>query len=199
MAVACSAIPPLQAVAPVFAAVSFATGVLDTYKSCSEGDAIDCGVGIAGVIPVAGSAFKTGKGIYKAGKKAEQAVDKLNDFNAAKYGKYGTGAERRGLGRDVSRAGQEHARQKRNALPWGKNGGRFLDDGSGLSRWGGNIALAENVGWETCKRWFSCASRHQTYGQKPWWHKNFGAGGRKPKAISSSYSAYLFRKQMEQF
>jgi RHS repeat-associated protein len=80
-AVACSFIPPLQAIAPALGAISAVTGAIDTAKSCAGGQALDCALGVASMIP-GGRLLKGGKDIYKAGK-AIRAADDLVDVNKA--------------------------------------------------------------------------------------------------------------------
>lgn len=86
-ALACSVIPPLQAIAPVFGAISAVTGAIDTAKSCAGGQALDCGIGIASLIP-GGRLLKTGRDVFKAGK-AVKAADALVDANKINKGTRG--------------------------------------------------------------------------------------------------------------
>ncbi len=50
-AIACSIIPPLQAIAPVLGAASTAVGAIETYKSCKGGKGGDCAMGILDMVP----------------------------------------------------------------------------------------------------------------------------------------------------
>lgn len=88
-AMACAVIPPLQALAPALGAISTVTGALDTAKSCASGQALDCALGVVGMIP-GGRVLKGGKDVlkegedvYKAGK-AVHAADELVDTGTAK-------------------------------------------------------------------------------------------------------------------
>jgi RHS repeat-associated protein len=83
-ALACSVIPPLQVIAPALGAISTVTGAIDTAKSCVSGQALDCALGAASLIP-GGRLLKGGKDVlkegddvYKAGK-AVHAADDLID------------------------------------------------------------------------------------------------------------------------
>jgi hypothetical protein len=77
-ALACSVIPPLQAIAPVLGAVSAVTGAIDTAKSCAAGQGLDCAIGIASMIP-GGRLLSSARGAYKASK-AVRAADDLVDL-----------------------------------------------------------------------------------------------------------------------
>jgi hypothetical protein len=87
-AMACAVIPPLQAIAPVLGAISAVTGAIDTAKSCIAGQALDCALGVASMIPggrlLKGGkdVLKDGEDIYKAGK-AVHAADELADASKA--------------------------------------------------------------------------------------------------------------------
>ncbi|HEX6682921.1 MAG TPA: RHS repeat-associated core domain-containing protein [Candidatus Limnocylindrales bacterium] len=81
----CTVVPPLQVVAPALGAIAAVTGAIDTAKSCVAGAAVDCAVGLVGMIPGArtlknlGSSFGTAakglKGWWSARKTANTAVD----------------------------------------------------------------------------------------------------------------------------
>ncbi|TMQ13419.1 MAG: hypothetical protein E6J91_18350 [Deltaproteobacteria bacterium] len=90
-AIACSIIPPLQALAPALGAISAVTGAIDTAKSCASGQALDCAVGIASMIP-GGRLLKGGKDIYKAGK-AVRAVDEAEEAAARLHKRAGEVAD----------------------------------------------------------------------------------------------------------
>jgi RHS repeat-associated protein len=75
-AMACSVIPPLQVAAPFLGAAATIVGAIDTYKSCKEGAALDCAMGVASLIP-GGRVLGAAEREAKAAKKGMDAAEEL--------------------------------------------------------------------------------------------------------------------------
>jgi hypothetical protein len=78
-ALACTVIPPLQAAAPFLGAAAAVFGAIDTAKSCIEGAALDCAVGIASMVPGGRALGAAEKGLAKGAKYADEAVEGAED------------------------------------------------------------------------------------------------------------------------
>ncbi|MDG4825040.1 RHS repeat-associated core domain-containing protein [Asanoa sp. WMMD1127] len=193
-ALACVAIPPLTAAAPVLAAVSLVAGAVDTYSSCKDGKRLDCGLGIAGVIP-GGRALKAGvsggkalyKG-YKAAKGAEEAAS-LIKTNKALKGTPGFKDMDRALRREYRDANEAaaHYRQQANTQlnPWSKSG---VADHRGWN-WYERVVLSENVVWEGYK-----LGRYDKYNYGESSRHGRGGHGRSSWGITAKHSPHPGKK-----
>jgi RHS repeat-associated protein len=187
-ALACSVIPPLQVAAPFLGAASAAFGAIDTYKSCSEGAALDCGLGIVGMIPgcrTIGSVAKGVKGLQTARRALKDAQEGWDAYH------------------DMIRAGEEGSRllksQLRRELKDAQRGLRgawdpdnFEDLHKGFNFLDKTL-LGENVFFEGCQLVNYCGEdRQQTAGLRPTWRKNWGLD-RDPPAQPSATPALSAR------
>jgi RHS repeat-associated protein len=198
-AIACTFIPPLQAFAPAFAVVSAVTGAIDTANSCGKHDWVDCGLGVAGMIP-GGRAVALGiKGGQKAlkGAKALGEAESLIDANKLLKGTPGFKDMDRALRREL-RDAKEQLADGSEAMsaylnPWSKS---KLADHRGWE-WYERVMFGENVFWEGFKlgayepgNSYGTGSRHGRSTPKP-----------KPKPAAAapdppltSYDRMLIRK-----
>ncbi|HEX6686684.1 MAG TPA: RHS repeat-associated core domain-containing protein [Candidatus Limnocylindrales bacterium] len=165
-------IPPLTVAAPFLGAASAAFGAIDTAKSCMEGAGLDCGLGIAGMIPGARALTGIGKAAKAIGdaKDAKKALDAATDAKM----QYDVGTEvgtiarngpiNKGLKHDVrvARNNYEEARDFRNSGRW--------DDSYGWWDAAGHASLTENVLWEFVfeNDKNGRGSRHEALGFKPY-------------------------------
>jgi len=135
-------IPPLTVAAPFLGAASAAFGAIDTVKSCATGAALDCGLGIAGMIP-GGRAVVGGIKGARAAKKALDATEEA--YEAAKKLRgveRATKRELKAMRREMRRYGED-LEQARDSLrstlqPW-------------KQPYRPTILEVENIGWETYK------------------------------------------------
>ncbi|WBB78833.1 transcriptional regulator [Micromonospora sp. WMMD882] len=152
-AVACMVIPGAQVLAPALAAVSAVTGAIDTAKSCAKGDALDCGLGVAGMIPGARTLTLGVKGLHRA-RKANAGIknaEELIDVNKNLRGTPGF--------KDMDRALRRELRDAREAAPyWREYSSAHLNpwSKSGLAEhrgwnWYERVVLTENSFWEGYK------------------------------------------------
>lgn len=72
LAIVCAPVPGLGA---GLAAVSAITGAIDTYKNCKGGNHLDCGIGVASMLPGVGAAVRGGRAAQAAKKAASAAKD----------------------------------------------------------------------------------------------------------------------------
>jgi RHS repeat-associated protein len=102
-ALVCSLVPPLEVVAGPLAAVSLATGALDTGKSCASGQWLDCALGAAALVPGGRDLAVGSRGLVKAHRAVVTAAD---DVEAAMFhaGTRGFKQRIRPLRNDLKRA-----------------------------------------------------------------------------------------------
>ncbi|MEV4411978.1 RHS repeat-associated core domain-containing protein [Catellatospora sp. NPDC049609] len=166
-------VPPLTAAAPFLGAASAAFGAIDTYKSCSEGAALDCGLGIAGMIPGGRAVVGGIKGIRAATKgldAAEEAYDAAKKLRGAYRA---TKAELKDLRREMKDAGRElndaWGGLKSTVTPWTRP-------------WRPDVFDAVDIGWEGYKlaanddyeNGYKNMTMHSRATLKPTFNKNFG-------------------------
>ncbi|GIM92558.1 polymorphic toxin-type HINT domain-containing protein [Paractinoplanes toevensis] len=72
--------PPAQVVAAAAGAVAAVAGAIDTAKSCASGAALDCAVGIAGMVPGVRQAKTAARGAGAVKNVAKKAIDNCNSF-----------------------------------------------------------------------------------------------------------------------
>ena len=72
--------PPAQVVAAAAGAVAAVAGAIDTAKSCASGAALDCAVGVAGMIPGVRQAKTAARGAGAVKNVAKKAIDSCNSF-----------------------------------------------------------------------------------------------------------------------
>ncbi|CRK57924.1 FIG01288243: hypothetical protein [Alloactinosynnema sp. L-07] len=167
---------------------SLVFGLIDTYKSCSEGQKLDCAMGFAGFVPGVRGAYKGYKGAKAARAAIKQADDDVVDAAAknkaaqARHADPSTGNNAR---KQANKASTELADRQAKAAQvkaerydqrWGL---QVEDTTRGAAAWdaGDKVLTAENAGFEYYKHNFMNheADRHNLYlGQKvPPGSKNF--------------------------
>ncbi|MFC7484762.1 LamG domain-containing protein [Luedemannella flava] len=179
-AIACSIIPPLQVAAPFLGAASTVLGAIDTYKSCSEGEGIDCGLGVVGLIP-GGRALKAlGDGLTNLKVTRGLRNEARNGLKTwQNQVANGITEGRRGKAfvmKTLNRAEATYSDALRNPSHWSDShkGWNFL----------GNALGAEGIFNEFCG-WCG-ESRQSDAGLAPMWGKDWGKQKSKSPSRSSS-------------
>lgn len=139
-AAACMVIPGGQVVAPAFAVVSAVTGAIDTANSCKAGRRLDCGLGVAGMLPGGRAVYLGAKGVLRAerARRGVKTAKELIDTNKALKGTAGF--------KDMDRALRRELRQAQEAVPYWRNYTR-----AHWNPWS-KSGLADHRGWDWYER-----------------------------------------------
>ncbi|MCZ7420756.1 RHS repeat protein [Verrucosispora sp. WMMA2121] len=207
LAIVCAPVPGLGA---GLAAVSAITGAIDTYKNCTGGNKLDCGIGVASMIPGAGALASGARAAQKA-KKAASAAKEARATAKALDG--ATGSMKDFIVRDIkatqdldsvnryvdrlrevdslvdgayrdARAAEAHVRRLAAEAERRRKQWNYA----------GNVFTWENASWSStaCFQLGDCSSSRHDYvfgGQQPRGGGNGGNGGSRPPAAPSAPSA----------
>ncbi|HEX6686081.1 MAG TPA: RHS repeat-associated core domain-containing protein [Candidatus Limnocylindrales bacterium] len=199
-AIVCSVVPPLQVLAPALTAVSIVAGAVDTYKSCSTGQGLDCAIGVASMIPGAralGSGVRAGIRSYRNYRGTQRAYGAYRNAFRGQGGGGVISQHRNVLRQNANQAERAWGRTWPQMRPWGLRT-RWHWGNSRSSTVYGNFMLGENVFYESCQYGGVCESRHQDYapalGQRwdRWWCNNFQPCANPPRPqgpLGDSYSS----------
>lgn len=188
LAIVCAPVPGLGMALAVTSAI---TGAIDTHKSCKAGNGVDCGIGLAGMVPGVG-AFAKGVKATNAAQKAAKVAREARAARTAVDGATGSlkdsiidgirnSQDPNAINRYVDRlkavddAVQGVYRDTRAAEAYARRLAHEAERRRKQWEYTANVFTAENTSWTGCSMFGSCGpSRHEfIFGP----HSRSGGGG----------------------